>query len=76
MPIIASLLPAIASLHSILWLILQLSPEYFRLAVNECYSANLPWTYNVIDAAPKIGVQKVIFASSETIYGICFAMGN
>jgi nucleoside-diphosphate-sugar epimerase len=33
-------------------------------------------TYNVIDAALKAGVRKVIFASSETAYGICFADGE
>ena len=33
-------------------------------------------TYNVLDAALKFGVRKVIFASSETTYGICFADGE
>ena len=33
-------------------------------------------TYNVIDAAIKMGIKKVIFASSETTYGICFADGE
>ena len=33
-------------------------------------------TYNVIDAAIRNGVRKVIFASSETAYGICFADGE
>ena len=33
-------------------------------------------TYNVLDAAVKLGIRKVIFASSETTYGICFADGE
>ena len=37
---------------------------------------NTVGTYNIIDAAIKLGVKKVIFASSETTYGICFADGE
>lgn len=40
---------------------------------NETFRINTMSTYNVIDAAVKLGVPKVIFASSETTYGICFA---
>lgn len=40
---------------------------------NETYRINTLSTYNVIDAAVKLGIPKVIFASSETTYGICFA---
>ena len=43
---------------------------------NETYRTNVLSTYNVIDAAVKLGVRKVIFASSETTYGICFADGE
>ena len=43
---------------------------------NECYRVNTMGTYNVIDAAIRNGVRKVIFASSETAYGICFADGE
>ncbi|QDC10348.1 NAD(P)-dependent oxidoreductase [Oceanicola sp. D3] len=42
----------------------------------ECFRVNTLGTYNVIDAALKAGVRKVIFASSETTYGICFADGE
>ena len=42
----------------------------------ECYRVNTLGTYNVIDAAVKTGVRKIIFASSETTYGICFADGT
>ena len=40
---------------------------------NETFRINTMSTYNVIDAALKLGIRKVIFASSETTYGICFA---
>ncbi len=42
----------------------------------ECFRVNTVSTYNVIEAAVKLGVPKVIFASSETTYGICFADGE
>ena len=33
-------------------------------------------TYNVLEAATRLGVRKIVFASSETTYGICFAQGE
>ncbi|SHG84580.1 Nucleoside-diphosphate-sugar epimerase [Cognatiyoonia sediminum] len=41
-----------------------------------CFEANVLSTYNVIEAAVKLGIPKVIFASSETTYGVCFADGE
>lgn len=43
---------------------------------NETFRVNALSTYNVIDAAIRLGVRKVVFASSETTYGICFADGE
>jgi nucleoside-diphosphate-sugar epimerase len=43
---------------------------------NKTFSANVVSTYNVIEAAMKLGVRKVIIASSETTYGVCFAEGD
>ncbi|MEY2444830.1 MAG: hypothetical protein QOE00_1410, partial [Ilumatobacteraceae bacterium] len=43
---------------------------------NETFRINALSTYNVLDAAVKLGIRKVIFASSETTYGICFADGE
>ena len=43
---------------------------------NECFQANVMSTYNVIEAACKLGVKKIIIASSETTYGVCFAQGD
>ena len=43
---------------------------------NVTYAANVVGTYNVIEAAMKLGIRKVIIASSETTYGVCFAEGD
>lgn len=43
---------------------------------NETFTANVTSTYNVIEAACKLGVKKIIIASSETTYGVCFAQGD
>jgi nucleoside-diphosphate-sugar epimerase len=43
---------------------------------NVTFAANVTSTYNVIEAAMKLGVRKVIVASSETTYGVCFAEGD
>ena len=43
---------------------------------NETYRINVMSTYNVIDAAVRLGIRKIIFASSETTYGVCFADGE
>ncbi len=51
-------------------------PRLLMKSDNECYRVNTISTYNVIDAAIKFGIRKVIFASSETTYGICFADGE
>ena len=51
-------------------------PRLLQTSDNECYRVNTLGTYNVIDAALKMGVRKIIFASSETAYGICFADGE
>ena len=43
---------------------------------NETFRINTLGTYNVMEAATKLGIKKIIFASSETTYGFCFAQGN
>jgi UDP-glucose 4-epimerase len=43
---------------------------------NVTFTANVASTYNVIEAAVKLGIRKVIIASSETTYGVCFAEGD
>lgn len=42
---------------------------------NETYRVNVMGTYNVIEAAVKMGIRKIIVASSETTYGVCFSDG-
>lgn len=51
-------------------------PRLLLKSDNECYRVNTMGTYNVIDAAVKFGIKKIVFASSETSYGICFADGE
>src|SRR5207237_2912 len=43
---------------------------------NETFRVNVMGTYNVIEAAMKLGIRKVVIASSETTYGVCFAEGD
>ena len=43
---------------------------------NETFAINTVGTYNVIEAAVKLGIRKIIIASSETTYGVCFADGD
>ncbi len=43
---------------------------------NVTFSKNVVSAYNVIEAAMKLGVRKVVIASSETTYGVCFAEGD
>ena len=48
-------------------------PAVFIVPDNEVFRINTLSTYNVLDAASKLGIRKAIVASSETTYGICFA---
>ena len=43
---------------------------------NETFRGNTVSTYNVIEAACKLGIKKIVIASSETVYGVCFAQGD
>lgn len=43
---------------------------------NETFRVNTIGTYNVIEAAVKLGIKKIVIASSETTYGICFSDGK
>jgi nucleoside-diphosphate-sugar epimerase len=43
---------------------------------NETFRVNTIGTYNVIEAAVKLGIKKIIIASSETTYGVCFSDGE
>jgi nucleoside-diphosphate-sugar epimerase len=43
---------------------------------DETFRVNVMGTYNVIEAAAKMGIRKIIIASSETTYGVCFSEGQ
>jgi nucleoside-diphosphate-sugar epimerase len=43
---------------------------------NETFRVNTLGTYNVIEAAVKLGIKKILIASSETTYGVCFSDGK
>ena len=51
-------------------------PRILLVPDNETYRVNTMGTYNVLEAAVKLGIPKIIFASSETTYGVCFADGE
>jgi len=48
-------------------------PRVMIVPDNEVFRINVMSTYNVLDAAAKYGIRKVVLASSETTYGLCFA---
>jgi nucleoside-diphosphate-sugar epimerase len=50
-------------------------PRHLMMPDTETYRVNVMGTYNVIEAALKMGIRKVIIASSETTYGVCFSDG-
>lgn len=43
---------------------------------NETFRSNTQGTYNVIEAACKLGIPKIIIAGSTTVYGVSFAQGD
>ena len=48
-------------------------PRILQASDIETYNVNVMGTYNIIEAAVKLGIKKIIFASSETVYGLCFS---
>ncbi len=51
-------------------------PRLMMRPDNTTFLVNVASTYNVIEAAVKLGIRKIIIASSETTYGVCFAEGD
>lgn len=51
-------------------------PRILLKPENETFRVNTIGTYNVIEAAVKLGIKKIIIASSETTYGVCFSDGK
>ena len=50
-------------------------PRHLMMPDTETYRVNVMGTYNVLEAAVKMGIGKIIIASSETTYGLCFSDG-
>ena len=48
-------------------------PRIMLVPDNEVFRINAMGTYNIIEAAEKLGIRKTIIASSETTYGLVFA---
>lgn len=51
-------------------------PRILMYPDNTTFHVNTIGTYNVIEAAVKLGISKIVIASSETTYGTCFADGE
>jgi nucleoside-diphosphate-sugar epimerase len=51
-------------------------PAILKAPDARTYATNVLSTYNVLEAATSLGIRKVVFASSETTYGVCFAQGE
>ena len=43
---------------------------------NALFANNVTSAYNVVEAACKLGIRKIILASSLTVYGICYSQGH
>ena len=48
-------------------------PRIMLVPDNEVFRINTMGTYNIVEAAEKLGIRKTIIASSETTYGLVFA---
>ena len=51
-------------------------PAVLRSPDATTFATNISAQYNVLEAATRLGIRKVVFASSETTYGVCFGVGE
>lgn len=47
-------------------------PRIMIVPDNELFRINTMGTYNIVEAATKLGIKKIVLASSETTYGLVF----
>ncbi|KAH7391927.1 NAD-dependent epimerase/dehydratase-like protein [Pyrenochaeta sp. MPI-SDFR-AT-0127] len=51
-------------------------PQPMRIPDNETFRINTIGSYNIIESACKLGIKKIILASSITTYGVTYAEGD
>ncbi len=51
-------------------------PSVLAAADTTTFATNILAQYNVLEAATRLGIRKIVFASSETTYGVCFGQGE
>ncbi len=51
-------------------------PADFIAPDSTTFATNILTQFHVLEAATRLGIRKVVFASSETTYGVCFAQGE
>ena len=51
-------------------------PRPLLASDQQTFATNILAHYNVLEAATGLGVRKIVFASSETTYGVCFGRGE
>ncbi|RMZ73932.1 proteasome component PRE4 [Pyrenophora seminiperda CCB06] len=51
-------------------------PQPMRLPDNETFRINTLSAYNILEAACKLGIRKIVLASSLTCYGVTYAQGD
>ncbi|KAH7401937.1 hypothetical protein DE146DRAFT_651995 [Phaeosphaeria sp. MPI-PUGE-AT-0046c] len=51
-------------------------PQPMRIPDNETFRINTMGSYNIIESACKLGIKKIILASSITTYGVSYAEGD
>ena len=51
-------------------------PAILKASDAKVYTTNVLSTFHVLEAATRLGIGKIVFASSETTYGVCFAQGE
>jgi len=51
-------------------------PRPLLMSDAKTFETNILAHFHVLEAATRLGIRKIIFASSETTYGVCFGQGD